>query len=169
MSIYLRTQWARYFGLNVSQVAPLLLVGGQFRPAQWAALHALGVRAVLSLQAEREDGFAGPPPERALRLPVVDFTPPSLEQLEEGVAFIGAAHEARLPVFVHCHSGVGRAPLMAAAYLMASVGHGHQEALAHIRAARPIIGPNAGQLARLREYERRLRAAARGAADATVV
>jgi protein-tyrosine phosphatase len=169
MSIYLRTQWARYFGLNVSQVAPLLLVGGQFRPVQWAALHALGVRAVLSLQAEREDGFAGPPPERALRLPVVDFTPPSLEQLEEGVAFIGAAHGARLPVFVHCHSGVGRAPLMAAAYLMASVGHGHQEALAHIRAARPIIGPNAGQLARLREYERWLRAAARGAADAAVV
>lgn len=168
MSIYLRTQWARYFGLNASQVAPLLLVGGQFRPVQWAALHALGVRAVLSLQAEREDAFAGPPPERALRLPVLDFTPPSLEQLDEGVAFISAAHQAELPVFVHCHSGVGRAPLMAAAYLMASGGHGHQEALAHIRAARPIIGPNMGQLARLREYERRLRAPREAASSAVV-
>jgi protein-tyrosine phosphatase len=169
MSIYLRTQWARYFGLNISPLTPLLLVGGQFRPVQWAAIQALGVRAVLSLQAEREDQFAGPPPERALRLLVQDFTAPSMEQLDEGVAFIGAAHEAQLPVFVHCHSGIGRAPLMAAAYLMASGGLGHGEALSQVRAARPIVGPNGGQLARLREYELRLREVARGASEAAVV
>ncbi len=168
MRIYLRTQWARYFGLNVSQITPLLLVGGQFRPNKWPALQALGVRAVLSLQAEREDRFIGQPPERMLRLPVVDYTPPTLEQIEEGVAFISAAHEAEMPVFVHCHSGVGRAPLMAAAYLMATGGRSHQEALALLRAARPIIGPNAEQLARLREYEQRLRAAARRDAAAVV-
>lgn len=157
MRIYLRTQWARYFGLNVSQITPLLLVGGQFRPNKWPALQALGVRAVLSLQAEREDRFIGQPPERMLRLPVVDYTPPTLEQIEEGVAFISAAHEAEMPVFVHCHSGVGRAPLMAAAYLMASRGIDHRAALAELRAARPIIDPNALQIARLREYEASLR------------
>lgn len=158
MQRYFSTQWKRLFGLNHSPVTAALFVGGQFAPEQWPALAALGVRAVLSLQAEREDRFAGGGPERALRLPVIDFTPPSLEQFDEGVGFITACVAAELPVFVHCHSGIGRAPLMAAAYLMTSEAVSHSVALARIKAARPIIGPNLPQLMRLREYEVRLRA-----------
>src|SRR5215213_1970460 len=89
---YLHTQWRRGFGLNVSRVDDLLFVGGQFRARQWPALRALGIRAVLSLQAEREDTFHGPPPDRVLRLLVPDFHPPSIAQLREAVAFIRAAH-----------------------------------------------------------------------------
>lgn len=153
MRTYLRAQWRRLFGLNATLVGPLLFVGGQFRPSQWPLLHALGIRAVLSLQAEREDSFEGPPPDRALRLLVPDFHPPSMAQLAEGVAFIQSAHKAELPVFVHCHAGVGRAPMMAAAYYMSRYGMTHRDALAHLRAARPIIAPNFRQLARLREFE----------------
>src|SRR5690606_23993969 len=116
-------------------------------------LYNLGVRAVLSLQQEHEDRFSGTPPERVHRLLVPDFHPPTLEQLSEGVEFISSAHAVELPVLVHCHAGVGRAPLMAAAYLMASRGIDHRAALAELRAARPIIDPNALQIARLREYE----------------
>ena len=152
LSDYLRTFWQRFFGLNSSLVAPLLFVGGQFRPAQWPQLQRLGVRAVLSLQAEYEDRFSGPPPEMVLRLLVPDFTPPSLAQLTTGVAFVTEAHRAKLPVFIHCHAGVGRAPIMAAAYLVTSRALSAQEALACVRAARPIIRPNAAQVARLREY-----------------
>lgn len=157
MITYVRAQWRRYFGLNISQVEPLLFVGGQFRAEQWPLLHTLGVRAVLSLQAEREDSFAGEPPAQALRLLVPDFTPPTLEQLAVGVAFIEEAHRAELPVFVHCHAGVGRAPIQAAAYLVASRGLDYRAALARVRAARPIIGPNLAQVGRLREYERQVR------------
>lgn len=152
MMTYVRAQWRRYFGLNISQVEPLLFVGGQFRAEQWPLLRALGVRAVLSLQAEREDSFAGEPPERTLRLLVPDFTPPTLDQLAEGVTFIEVAHRSMQPVFVHCHAGVGRAPIMAAAYLVASRRIVYSEALAHVRAARPIIGPNPAQVGRLREF-----------------
>ncbi len=157
MITYVRAQWRRYFGLNISQVDPLLFVGGQFRAEQWPPLHALGVRAVLSMQAEREDSFAGEPPALAMRLLVPDFTPPTLGQLAEGVAFIEEAHRAALPVLVHCHAGVGRAPIMAAAYLVASRRLDHRAALAHVRAARPIIGPNPAQVGRLHEYERHVR------------
>lgn len=160
MNRYFRAQWGRIFGLNLSLVAPLLFVGGQFRAAQWPAIRALGVRAVLSLQGEREDSFEGPPPERALRLLVADFTPPSLEQIDEGVRFIAAAHAAELPVLVHCHAGVGRAPLLAAAYLISSEALTHRQALIRIKAARPNVGPNRAQVGRLREYEGRLRAPA---------
>jgi predicted protein tyrosine phosphatase len=157
MRVYLSTQLRRLFGLNASIIEPNLLVGGQFRPDQWPALRAMGVRAVLSMQAEREDRFAGGAPDRLLRLAVQDFTPPTIEQIADGIAFISAAHQAGLTVFVHCHAGVGRAPLMAAAYLMYCQDLDHRTALARIRAARPIIGLNRSQIKRLRELEAILR------------
>jgi predicted protein tyrosine phosphatase len=149
---YLRAQWRRGFGLNVSQIDDLLFVGGQFRARQWPALHALGIRAVLSLQAEREDSFHGPPPARTLRLLVPDFHPPLISQLHEAVAFIQAAHAEQLPVLVHCHAGVGRAALTASAFLVAG-GMSYADAFAHIRRARPIVALNAIQRARLAEWE----------------
>lgn len=149
--LYLRTQWRRGFGLNVSQIDDLLFVGGQFRPRQWPALRALGVRAVLSLQAEREDLFHGPPPDRALRLLVPDFHPPQIDQLHQAVAFIQAAHADQLPVLVHCHAGVGRAALTASAFLIAG-GMTQAQALAHVRRARPIIALNGIQQSRLVEW-----------------
>lgn len=157
MRTYLRVQLRRLFGLNVSPVGPLLFVGGQFRPSQWPQLYSLGVRAVLNMQAEREDRFAGSPAPRTLRLLVRDFHAPTIAQLGEGVAFMAAAHAEGLPVLVHCHAGVGRAPLMAAAYMVAVQDMPLRVALAHLRAARPIIALNPRQLARLREYETSLR------------
>jgi protein tyrosine phosphatase (PTP) superfamily phosphohydrolase (DUF442 family) len=153
---YLRAQWRRAFGLNVTQIDELLFVGGQFRARQWPALRALGIRAVLSLQAEYEDQFFGPPPARALRLEVPDFQAPTVEQLHEAIAFIESAHADRLPVMVHCHAGVGRAALTASAYLM-SRGLEYSVAFGTIRRARPIVVLNAIQQARLAEWERVLR------------
>ncbi|WP_370650107.1 dual specificity protein phosphatase family protein [Oscillochloris sp. ZM17-4] len=137
----------------MNQVAPMLFVGGQFHQSQWPELYQIGIRAVLNLQAEREDRFSGPPPVRSLRLLVPDFHAPTITQISEGVAFIAAAHAERLPVLVHCHAGVGRAPLIAAAYLVAVHDMHYRSAIAHLRAARPIIAPNPRQIARLREYE----------------
>ncbi|WP_298819438.1 dual specificity protein phosphatase family protein [Chloroflexus sp.] len=154
---YLSSQWQRFFGLNITAITPMLFVGGQFHPRQWPIIYTLGVRAVLSLQAERADTFHGPLPARNLRLLVPDFHPPTIEQLDEGVHFIAQAISDGLPVFVHCHAGVGRAPLMAAAYLMARHGLEHQAALTTLRLARPIIRPNRRQIGRLREYEQLLR------------
>src|SRR5262249_59846734 len=119
-------------------------------------VQALGLGAVLSLRAERGDVFDGPPPERALRLEVPDFHPPSVEQLREAVAFIQAAHSERLPVLVHCHAGVGRASLTASAYLVTR-GLSRIEAFDRIGRARPIVALNNVQLERLVEGEWLLR------------
>jgi protein tyrosine phosphatase (PTP) superfamily phosphohydrolase (DUF442 family) len=153
---YARAQWRRVFGLNVSQIDELLFVGGQFRPRQWPALHALGIRAVLSLQAEYEDQFFGPPPTRTLRLEVPDFYAPTVEQLQAAVEFVRAAQAERLPVLVHCHAGVGRAALTASAFLIVQ-GHDRASAFHTIRRARPIVLLNELQQARLAEWERVIR------------
>jgi predicted protein tyrosine phosphatase len=155
---YASTQWRRIFGLNVSRLDDMLFVGGEFRADQWPALHALGIRAVLSLQQERADEFLGTPPSRILRLEVPDFHAPSVEQLDEACAFIDAAHAENQPVMIHCHAGVGRAPLTTAAFLVRQ-GLSASEALQRIRLARPIIELNALQYTRLVEWELRERAA----------
>ena len=152
---YATTQWRRLFGLNVSQLDELLFVGGEFSPAQWPALHMLGVRTVLSLQAEREDLFEGTPPERTLRLHVEDFQAPTIEQLQEAVTFVHAAREDQLPVLIHCHAGVGRASLTTSAYLMTQ-GLSHIEAFDRVRRARPIAALTEVQRLRLIEWEQHL-------------
>lgn len=154
--LYMRTAWNRAFGLNVSRIYDNLYVGGQFTPEQWPPLHALGIRAVLSLQEEYEDRFSGSAPDRTLRLLVPDFQAPSLEQLHEAVRFIAAAHADGLPVMVHCHAGMGRAPLTAAAYLVHK-GASSTDALSHIVRQRPIVGLNERQLTRLYEWEQAVR------------
>jgi protein-tyrosine phosphatase len=154
--LYAITQWRRMFGLNVSQVDDLLFVGGEFTPTQWPDLSALGIRAVLSLQAEREDQFDGSPPDRTLRLLVEDFHPPTIVQLREAVAFIDGCRVAGLPVLIHCHAGVGRASLTASAYLMTR-GLSRVEAFDAVRRVRPIVALNGIQLERLIEWERVLR------------
>jgi protein-tyrosine phosphatase len=154
---YVATLWQRAFGINVSQVSPLLFVGGQFQPQQWPKLYALGIRVVLSLQAEYEDQFIEPLPIRRHRLLVPDFHPPTIEQLEEAVRFIQAAHAEQLPVLVHCHAGVGRAPLTAAAFLIAE-GLTLEAAYNQLRAARPIIRNNQSQQQRLIEWANHIQA-----------
>ncbi|MFV9506377.1 MAG: protein-tyrosine phosphatase family protein [Oscillochloridaceae bacterium umkhey_bin13] len=152
MQSYLQAQWRRFFGLNVSPVDQLLFVGGQFRPEQWPHLYAMDIRAVLSLQAEHEDQFIDPLPTRTLRLLVEDHTAPTLAQLAEAVDFMTVAHNEGLPVFVHCHAGVGRAPTTAAAYVAVRQGLTAEAAMARIAKARPIITPNPAQMRRLHEF-----------------
>ncbi len=153
---YLAAQWRRVFGLNLSRITDELFVGGQFAATQWPEIAQLGVTSVLSLQAEHHDTFTGTPPVRALRIPVEDFHAPSLAQLDAACAFLAEARVAGLVTLVHCHAGVGRAPLTAAAYLM-TCGHTVDTALALLRAARPIISLNDAQLARLAEWQHAVR------------
>lgn len=92
------------------------------------ALHEDGVRAVLNMQAE----YPGPlaayaalhPPIKSLRIPVVDHTEPTVQQLIEAVDFI-SAHRARGErVLVHCKGGHGRSAAVAMAWLISEQGGG---------------------------------------------
>ncbi len=123
---------------SVSQITPQLHVGGQYRRRGWKRLAARGITAVVNLRSESDDNDAGIAPPRYLYLPTPDDAPPTLEQLNEGVAFITAEIARGGGVYVHCGAGVGRAPALAAAYLV-STGMKPEQAWAMIRAKRPFI------------------------------
>lgn len=123
---------------QISQVQPLLYVGGQHKPRGLAQMRALGITAVVNMREESDDAQRGVALDHYLWLPTTDDTPPTTEDLERGVAFITEQIAAGRGVYIHCAAGVGRAPAMAIAYLI-STGMSMEQAWAAVREARPFI------------------------------
>jgi atypical dual specificity phosphatase len=102
------------------------------------------------------------PPERMqrhrmteLHLPVPDFTPPTLEQLERGVNAIEMAIDSGTRVAVHCGAGLGRTGTLLACYLVRR-GLAADEAIARVRAIRPGSVETPAQEAAVHAFERRI-------------
>ena len=86
-------------------------------------------------------------------LPVLDFTPPTPEQLEQGVAAIEQAIAAGRKVAVHCEAGLGRTGTLLACYLVKQ-GLDPSEAIARVREVRPRLVETPEQEAAIETYAR---------------
>jgi atypical dual specificity phosphatase len=106
-----------------------------------------GVRAVISLTRRSPvlDGFD------ALRLPVRDFTAPSLDQLTEAMRFIEEHLARNEPIVVHCRGGKGRTGTVLAAWLI-SRGATTEDAIRRVRDAEPGSIETVGQLEALERF-----------------
>jgi atypical dual specificity phosphatase len=73
---------------------------------------------------------------RYLHLPVADFTPPSVEQVDEFIAFQRKAEAEGLATMVHCGAGLGRTGTMLACALV-DRGASAAAAIDRLRTLRP--------------------------------
>lgn len=137
--------------LKYSQVTPQLYVGPQFRANGLRHLQRNGILAVVNMRIEFDDAALGLAPEKYCYLPTIDDDAPTIEHLDAGSGFIQQVIASGGKVYIHCGAGVGRAPTMAAAYLI-STGDTLEEALNKIVKARPFIYIMPPQMQRLREY-----------------
>ncbi len=144
--------------LRYSRITPHLYIGPQFGRRGKPAFERAGIDASVSLRAEFDDRARGLALAEYSYLPTEDNTAPTMEHLEEGVTFIRRIIDKGGNVYVHCGSGVGRAPTMAAAYLV-SEGLTLDEAIARIQEVRPFVRILPVQIERLREYEQHIHAA----------
>ncbi len=138
---------------EVSRIQPLLYVGGQ--PRRWGLgqMQRLGIAAIVNLREEADDARRGVVLEHYLWLPTTDDRPPSLTMLARGVAFVAAHIAAGRGVYIHCAAGVGRAPTLAAAYLV-STGMTPALAWERIRQVRPFIRPTPPQFDVVEDFAR---------------
>jgi|SRR5215218_2571508 len=120
-----------------------------------AWLRSQGIAAILTLTEEAPDlpalaqhGF------ESLHLPVVDFTPPSPDQLTAALTFIDHQSAASRPVMVHCYAGHGRTGTVLAAYLVRA-GRSPERAVAELRAVCPHAVENERQLTALDAFASR--------------
>ncbi len=140
--------------LRFSRVTPQLYVGPQYRKPGLQHLHKNGINAVVNMRIEHDDLPHGLAPDLYCYLPTIDDDAPTIEHLEEGVNFIHNAIRAGEKVYIHCGAGVGRAPTMAAAYLM-STGLNLDAALETIKKVRPFIFITPPQMGVLRKWANR--------------
>jgi atypical dual specificity phosphatase len=113
----------------------------------------MGIRALINLTEE-------PLPEEILRevgvlsehIPVVDFTAPTLKQVEQALAMIHFYLGRNMPVAVHCIAGLGRTGTILACYLVGE-RKSADEAIAVIRRWRPGSVETLDQEAVIHEYE----------------
>jgi len=118
----------------------------------------LGIRAMINLAEE-------PLPGEILRkvgiliehISVVDFTAPTLHQVEQALSMIHFCLDRNMPVAVHCIAGLGRTGTILACYLVGE-GKSADQAIKTIRKWRPGSVENSEQETVIYEYERFLTA-----------
>lgn len=135
-------------------VGKLFLCGKHFiGPDVEAVRHDLDIHFVVCLVEEHElinryDPYvqwhrdnAGNP---SVWFPIPDLTYPSFEDSIEFVEHVTALVRDKGNMVVHCAAGIGRAGTTATAILM-MLGMSMHEAMAHVRAHRPMAGPETGR------------------------
>jgi atypical dual specificity phosphatase len=119
----------------------------------FALLWRISIRALINLAEE-------PLPEEILsnvgilaeHIPVVDFTAPSLKQVEQAITMIHFYLKRNMPVAVHCIAGLGRTGTILACYLIGE-GKSADVAITAIRRWRPGSIETLEQEAVIHEYE----------------
>ncbi|HET8846372.1 MAG TPA: dual specificity protein phosphatase 23 [Ktedonobacteraceae bacterium] len=140
---------------NFSWIIEDRLAGSAYPSSEDALilLQKYGVRALLNLSEE-------PVSEDLLKryrfsmkhLPLVDFSAPTLDQVEQAISTIQHFLEQDLPVAVHCGAGLGRTGTILACYLVFQ-GKTAEEAIRQIRTQRPGSIETPAQEAAIKIYE----------------
>lgn len=127
---------------NFSWVLPGRLAGfgavGPLSERDLQQLHEQGIGGLVTLTEDRLPGEVLERSEmRYLHLPIVDMSPPSLQEIQSCVRFIDeVARDTDRAVAIHCRAGLGRTGTMLASYLVRT-GIPWREAIDRLRLARP--------------------------------
>lgn len=138
--------------IQFSRITPYLFVGGQFRRKGKRSLQKIGVTCSINLRYEFDDNQSGLIFNEHCYLPTLDNESPTMAQLLRGIAFIDQAVMNNKKVYIHCKSGIGRAPTMGAAYFI-SKGYSLYDAIKKIKSTRPFICLSESQIKGLLNLE----------------
>ncbi len=131
-----------------------ILLGAMPLRSDVAKMAEQGVTAVVNMCQE----YPGPIEEyrqhhiEQLWLPTVDFNPPSIEHVREGVEFIERHVQRGGKIYIHCKAGRARSATVAICYLIRYRNMSPQRAQAHLLACRPHVHPTLDQREVVKQY-----------------
>jgi atypical dual specificity phosphatase len=123
------------------EVTPHVFLGALPLRRDVPKLAQLGVRGVINLCRE----YRGPLREyrkfgiEQLWLPTVDFNPPSVPDIAQGVKFLDDMTGHGKKVYVHCKAGRARSATVVLCWLVHSCGMTPEQAQAHLLRVRPHV------------------------------
>lgn len=135
-----------------SQITPQIYVGPQIRKIGKQKLELWGINSSVNMRIEYDDVAHNVALAHHCHLPTDDGCAPTLTQIQTGVDFIRQRVAAGNKVYIHCRSGIGRAPTMAIAYSI-SQGYSLSEAMKLIEKTRPFIQITPQQMEQLKLFE----------------
>lgn len=138
--------------LKRSQITADLFLGSQYSLLGLQKLEALGITGIVNMRMHSEYADAVYKGIKYLHLPTLDNTPPSLEILEKGAAFVDDEIKKGGKVYIHCRQGLGRGPTMTIAYLI-KIGMTFNDAIDLVRNVRTFINPRPSQIEQLKKLE----------------
>lgn len=90
-----------------------------------------------------------------IHIPIEDLSVPTMEQIEDFIAFASRMRNEGKKIVVHCGAGIGRTGTMLACYLV-SKGYTAEESIAEVRLKRPGSIETNEQVEIVYRYERNL-------------
>lgn len=139
---------------DVAWIEPGFAIGGRPFAAQRAAVRALGIETVVTVESPIEREAAGWEElgVELVALPTRDWVGIPAERFEAVVSAVLERRAAGRTVLLHCLAGVNRAATLAAAVLCRRDRLSVEEAIDRVRAVRPSAAPTPEQVASLREW-----------------
>ena len=137
-------------------VDDVVIIGARPSVGHVAELKELGVVAVVNTCEEYRGPIAAYETAgiEQLYVPTIDFTAPTLENVEKGVQFI-EKHAPDGLVYVHCKAGRARSATIVVCWLIHSQGMTPEEAQAYLTERRHHVNPKISERAVVREFYRK--------------
>ena len=143
--------------MNISQITEQLFVGAHPNAEDAEAIHAIGIKGIISMvRFRRPPRVLEQPPFRLLWLQTTDtfFTPIPLRKLRQGVEFALPVIRSGGKVLVYCVQGRHRSVAMAAAILI-GMGYDAEAAMDLLERQRREADPRAWHIKRqIKRFER---------------
>lgn len=120
-NIALIRAYSEYTGIPIlkySNISNNISIGSAPSKFGLFLLREKGFKYILNLRVEKTNNKSKYKFFKVLNLPIKEFNPPTILQLEEGSQFINIAVLNNKKIFIHCREGVSRAPCLLIAYFM---------------------------------------------------
>lgn len=120
----------------VTKIDNQIYVSALPKTRDWPFLKEIGIKHVINLMMEPHNNqFVETFGIKVFHVPVKNYSPPSMEQIEQVINFIEENRHDK--ILIHCWAGLGRTGTIVACYLIKHENMSADKAIKHIRNLRP--------------------------------